>query len=558
MHVGENNRVAMQRWFPELYERIRGLSYDSCDDERIEIIEEKKSRFGDVSAVLLHMSDGGLVRLNSDYNPEHEAKVWMDGQENPNASYYLIFGLGNGVFAREIIRHIGPDKPVLIYEPSARLFLWTMERYDLSEFFCSRAHVIVEGINEDLFMAVMETILTFETYRDYQIYLTPRMATAFPNSREMFVRHLAADGIGWMEGNIATERKELYISPYNLLHNLRYLDENTVVPRLRKSMEKDVPVLLVGAAPSLAGEIETIRQYRNRVYIFAADTACSFLMEHDIIPDAFMSVEADKPLSYYRDERLRDVPLFGKMNTSHKLMAWHRAIKIFGYDDNSFIHDYYKQHHIPESEYRYGGNTMTALFAICDEIGMETVILVGQDMCFDNEGNTHVDDNRSDSIEESGDFYCVNNQGETVKTRYDWFTFLRWYESAIFDCGMKHIINVSSKGAMIKGTEVMTLADAIREYGKDRDSFGSILKNTEGAFPSGEKQNLQREYQEWEKDLEEIRAKTQLNPRDETRKTKSIYGLLRKYEMVDEEGNFELSQAKGIDTLINDIREMAE
>ena len=563
MTIEETNKRALRTGFPELYDRLvqverGGKEPASTDENPVVQIEERQSRFSDVSALVLHMKNGDTIRLNSEYDPAHEAEVWMDGQEPPTASYYLIFGLGNGVFAREIVKRIGADKPVLIYEPSREVFLWSLAHYELGDFFSNRVRVIVEGINEDLFMAVMETMIDYENYKEYQIYLTPQTATVFPESRERFVRHFAADGIGWIEGNITTEREELYISPLNQLRNLRFLENGTVVPKLKPTMPRDIPVLLVGAAPSLAGEIDTIQKFRDKVYIFAADSACAFLMENDIMPDAFMAVEPDRPLSSYRDERIRDIPMFCKMNTSWKLLDWHRERKIFGYDDSPFIQSFYKRHGVTMSQYRYGGNTMTALFAICDELGVEDVMLVGQDMCFDEEGNTHVDDTRSDTIDKSGDFVCENNEGRIVKTRYDWFTFLRWYESAIYDCSMKHVIQTSLKGAKVAGAEVMSLEDAIRKYGREHEPFSDVLARTKGAYQPGRVPELPMEYHRWEKELDEIQDIVAKGPRDERRKEREIYGLLRKYEMVDEKEDFALSQEDGIEKLRGFIRECME
>lgn len=549
MSLYDKNMVAIRQGFPELYDRLKKLSVREKKDARIIEIEKRISKYSNVDALILHMSDGRIIRMNSDYDPEHEAKLWFEGQNQQEASYYLIFGLGNGVFAKEIVNKVVTDKPIVIYEPSVEVFLRVLEGYDISVFFNRRIHVIVEGVNEDLFMAVMETVITYENYNDYQIFLTPRIADAFPDSRERFVRHFAADGIGWMEGNIATERETIHISPYSILSNIRYLAGNTVVPYLKHTIPRNVPVLLIGAAPSLADEIETIRENRDKVYLFAADSACSYLMENDIIPDAFMSVEPDRPMRLFRDDRIRDIPLFTKMDTSYKVLDWQSSLKIFGYDDNNFVKDFYKKFSVPMSEYRYGGNTMTALFAICDELRVETVMLVGQDMCFDDEGNTHVDDTRSDTIDKSGDFVCINNEGKTVKTRYDWFTFLRWYESAIFDCSMKRVINTSLKGAKVEGTIVMPLKEAIDKYGKRHISFSRVLEKTQKACSESKKPDMGHEYEFLLKELDEIKEITDNNPRDERRKERMVYGILQKYEMVNGRNDFSLSQAEGIKTI---------
>lgn len=545
MTVKDKNLEAMKVFFPELYERYIESCKKGIKDSRLSSIEWVDTSFGKEKAVVLTMPDGREILLNSSYDSKHEAKVWFRGQESPKGAYILIFGMGNGAFPSEIIKHIPSGVPVLIYEPSMEVFHEAISNSDISRFFSKGIRLIVEGINEDLFMAVMETFLTHENYEDYQIYLSPRYEKAFPDSREKFVRHLAADGIGWMRGIQNTIREEIHLSPFNLLYNLRFLEKGTVVPRLKGMIPKNVPVLLVGAGPSLKKDIDTIRELRDRVYVFAADDICSYLMENDVFPDAFCCVEADKALSYYKDERMKDIPLFTKVNASYKLMDWHRAEKIFGYDEG-FMERFYEKYGVPKSEYRYGGNTMTALFSICDELGMKTVVLVGQDMCYGQDGKTHVDTQEGDLIEESGMFTCINNQGKEVKTRFDWFSFLRWYESAIYDCGMERVINTALEGAAVKGTIVMPLKEAILSYGRERDDFGVLLKKTPNTYRGKAGPDLISFYRDMKKELTELKGIIEENPKSEKKSRYLIYEILKLYEIADQNENYVESQNGGI------------
>ncbi len=557
MGYRQKNESAMRRYFPELLERIKGISSSDARDQRIQSIDVSDSIVSDDKSICISMADGRSVRLNSAYDPGHEAMVWFAGQEDIHGAYLMIFGLGNGAFAREIISHAPHDMRVLIYEPSSELFLKMLDVVDLTDFFSDRVRVIVEGVNEDLFLAVMEEMITYENYKDYQIYLTPRMADAFPESRETFVRHIAADGIGWMDGIIATLKCELHISPFNQIHNIRYLEEGTVVPRLSGVMPKDIPILLVGAGPSLADEIDVIKSKRDKVYVFAADSACPFLLKNDIVPDLYMSVEADRLMSYYSDDRMKDIPLIAKINTSYKLMRWHHGMKIFGYDEG-FMQSFYKKFGVPQSQYRYGGNQMTALFAICDEMKIQTVIMVGQDMCYGADGNSHVDDNRGNDDDEKDIFYCENNLGERVKTRHDWFTFLRWYENAIQDCDIKHVINASLAGAKVQGATVMSLSDAIDKYGKAVKPFSEVLNKVPGTFAEKNAPDMDFVYDELYREIDRIEEIVSNDSRSEERKKPMIYGILRLYEMVNEEGSFEKSQRVGIEKIRECIKKARE
>ncbi len=557
MHTGvkrqDDNMTAMRCGFPELYERVMSSEellknpgeFSDIPDSLVVSVDQISSRTK-IGALLVQVPEKPPVRMNSSYDPEHEAAVWCKGVEGMDKKVLLVFGLGNGVFAREIIRRKKKGAKVLIYEPSAKIFFFVLRHFDIR--FCFQdpdVRLIVEGINEDLFGGVMELMLTPDNYEDYQFILCPEMQELFSESRERMVSLYVSEGLGWMQTYRNMERKRLYISPYNQLHNLKYLADNTVVPHLEGVFPKDVPVLLVGAGPSLKEEIEVLRNAGDKAFLFAADSALPYLMEENVIPDAFVCIEADKPMWFFEDERIREIPAFVKVDTTHELLDIHRAEKIFGYD-MGFMQRVYEAYGVKQSRYRYGSNGMTSLFSICDEIGVKNVIFVGQDMCFGKDKVTHVG-GRNEGFSENDTFMCENNQGEMVQSRIDWSRFIRWYGNAIRDCGMEHVINTSLYGAKIEGTEVMPLRAALDRYGREHVSFRDVLRKADRTFARGNRSfDLAKLYDQCAGELEEIKKAIRQNPRAEERGGYMVYGLLEKYEIANEEEDFVKSQASGI------------
>ena len=555
--IEKKNCEAMRRGFPEMYERVYGCRQRMERREDPVTTVEKMETLTDMPALVVQMKDGTIVRLNSAYDPENEAEFWGDGQKKLDVSNLFIFGLGNGVFAKEILKRRGRNTNVVIYEPSREIFFYALKNFDLSFSFTEKdVRLIVEDVNDDLFAAVMETMLDFENYEDYNFVFCPKFAELFPNGRKKLVDLYARDGQGWIRSYQMTERAKLYISPYNQLYNLRFLKKNTVVPHLKKILPKDVPVILAGAGLSLKEEIEVLRDVRDRAFLFAADSALPYLMSENLIPDAYICVEADKPLWFFEDERTRHIPLFAKLDSSYKLLDMHQAMKIFGWDDG-FPQRIYEDYQVPQSEFRYGANGMTSLFSICDEIGMETVVFIGQDMCYGEDHHTHVG-GRDEGFVSNKHFMYVNNKGEMVQSRLDWAKFIRWYENAVLDCGMKHVVNCCLRGVKIQGTEVMSLTEAIDKYGKPHEEFGKLLGNVEKTFHRAEQFSLRKVYYECQKEWEEIRKIINEDPHSAQRKKYRLYELLRKYEIADPENDFEKSQKSGMKELSKYIEKCLE
>lgn len=544
--IEKYNHEMMRAGFPELYDRVCQGEYKKKDDSVMAV--DKMETLSETESLVVQMRDGTIARLNSAYDPENEARIWAEGQKGLSASILFIFGLGNGIFAKEIIKRKGKDTQVLIYEPSWKIFSYTLQNFDIS--FCftnSQVRLVVEGVNEDLFAALMEIMVNFENYEDYSFVLCPQMSLLFPESRKRLVKLYAKDGMGWILSWKKTEKARLDVSPYNQLHNFQFLKENWVVPSLHGILPTDVPVILIGAGPSLKDEIETLREAKNWAFLFAADSALPFLMQKDLMPDAYICVEADKPLYFFEDDRTMDIPLFAKMDSSHKLLNKHRGAKIFGWD-NGFPEKVYEDYQVPKSTQRYGSNGMTALFSICDELDVETVIFVGQDMCYGEDHHTHVG-GRNEGFVQNDLFLYENNQGEMVQSRADWESFIKWYENAIYDCGIKRVINTSLRGVKIQGTDVMTLKEAISLFGKHHEKFEKTLFQSPRVKEIANKMDVSKLYEDCQKEWDGMMAIINKNPYASERKQYRLYDLLWKYEIADPKNDFVKSQKYGMEQI---------
>ncbi len=547
MTMKQKNEIAMQKGFPELYERMKNLSNAVWEKDAVVAIDSLET-LTETNAIVVELKDGSIYRLNSAYHPEHEAEVWSEAQTGLDVANLFIFGLGNGVFAKELIRKKGSDTKVVIYEPSIQVFRYAMEKFDLQFCFQTKGvRLIVENVNEDLFSGVMEEMITFENFEDYSFIFCPQLQNIFPESRKKFLELYASKGIGWMKTYQNIERYTLWISPFNQMHNLRFLENSTIVPYLGEVMPKDIPVILIGAGPSLKKEVETLKKVRDKAFLFAADSALSYLIRQGILPDAFVSTESGKAMTFFEDEKVMEIPAFVKVDSRAKLLIEHKAPKIFGHD-TGFPQKVYEKYGIPQSKYRYGSNGMTALFSICDEMGVKNIIFVGQDMCFGTEKQSHVG-GRDEGFEANDRFLRENNQGEIVQSRADWVGLIDWYENGIIESDFSHVINTSVTGAKIRGTEYMTLEDAICQYGKEHEDFADILSRAKHTFDGMTPLDMTKLYKDCQKELEQIKKIVERNPKDDKRKEFMLYQILKKYEVANVKENLAESQREGLEII---------
>jgi hypothetical protein len=302
----------------------------------------------------------------------------------------------------------------------------------------------------------------------------------------------------------------------------------------------------------LREELPVIKKYRDKFFFFAVDSALPYLMSENVIPDAFICIEADKPMRFFEDERCKEIPLFTRINSTYKLMKKHTGKKIFGFDDG-FMEKIYKKYDVPISVWRYGGNGATSLFAICRELGVQTVILTGQDMAYNKQKESHVFGRNEQFIYEEK-FVLENNMGEKVQSRQDWYRFVKWYENAIPVCNFRKVINTAKEGVRIRGTSYMPLEDAIKKYGHTHKDMKTILNNTEKTFSQGRDIDVMQLYHECGKELAQISEIVKKDSRSEKRKNFDIYSLLELYEIADKGETLEERQKAGIMALQNHLK----
>ncbi len=147
MDYYEMNMVHIKPYSESLYNALIEVNISDTSNhlENINLIDTKNG-----SKAIVIRTDLAQFRLNSIYNPQEEAKKWVDQFDFKNLHTVIsMFGFGNGVFAREILARMGEEDVLLVYEPSAELFLYVLHHFDLTDIFSNNKIILaIEKINE--------------------------------------------------------------------------------------------------------------------------------------------------------------------------------------------------------------------------------------------------------------------------------------------------------------------------------------------------------------------------------------------------------------------------
>lgn len=161
-----------------------------------------------------------------------------------------------------------------------------------------------------------------------------------------------------------------------------------------------------------------------------------------------------------------------------------------------------------------GGSVANYAFSLAIKLGFKTIILVGQDLAFTG-GRGHTrdayddeDKNRRDAAEVGSICEVEAIDGGMVKTESRMRSYLKWFENSIAAHNDIEVIDATEGGALIHGSRVMTLRQAIQDKcsGEFTD-YREIIDNIPPQFTPDEQKEIFKYLAGINDRLDELRAK---------------------------------------------------
>lgn len=412
--------------------------------------------------------DGASYRLNSPMRPLTEAQRWAaQFEEKENAPVVSVCGLGNGIFLRELIKKMNGKAVFLVYEPCMPLFEYVKENFDISDILNNKRVLIITGNDARLtFREELVKRVDYFVLASHLVTFHPQYDKAFPDAYNAFFDEVTAH-IERVNINKNTLKRFAGPMVVNTLKNLCVMDRIKSSSQLKSILPADVPVIIVSAGPSLDKNIGELRRAKGHSFIICVDTAIKYMLQKDIIPDATIVIEPEKPYVNYEDTRSHVIPLITDIEANPEIVLSHTGEKIL-FGCRGFVKQLLSRSGREENDIGSGGSVATAAFALCYQLGCKNIILIGQDLAYTGEA-THAGNVQSAGINnEIGTTFVEDVNGGQVRTRGDWITYLKWFENAIgvikdTDAGIT-VTDATEGGAKIHGAQLMTFSEAVDKY----------------------------------------------------------------------------------------------
>ncbi len=500
----EQNMSLIKRLRPDLYKKLKEV-FDN-NEYSYNNIEEADTRDGNKALII--EKDNTKYRLNSLYKPLKEAEKWADQYEFHNLSISVImFGIGNGIFVREMLNRLKPDASVYLFEPDLSIFLYVLGNINIVDILeDKRVFLFINNINENEFSDLLQQYIDWVMMPTQIICNHPVYDKVYGDEFVGFLR--VVHGANKMaKVNIDTEKHMSIKLVDNAIKNLRYIKESNYVSEFIGKMPEELPAIIVAAGPSLDKNIDELKRAEGKAFIFATDTSVKYLLQHNINFDAIITIDAKKGLWHLKDERCHNIPLFCVLEAKSELMDMHTGRKIW-FRGSVYMYDLYNRFNKEFPGYNSGGSVATAAFSLCVSMKFKNIVLIGQDLAYSG-GVTHAGGVvRNVQGDKEGRELVESIDGGKVWSRYDWLIYLEWFENSIRDLKGINVIDATEGGALIHGTEVMALSEVIDKYCKEDFSFSDMLDKMPYTFPDEEYRKVRDNIIHLRKEFNDIKQKS--------------------------------------------------
>ena len=456
----------------------------------------EESRYKVIEAVsgepnLFVASRDNFIMLYDNASPYEYCKKLFEGMNITYAPIVLFLGFGLG-YHLHMFTKLYADKlhtrKIIVFEDDINLFHLAMEMIDFSHLITHRdIHFFVEEDPANSYHQIRKEIIPD---RDTILQLRSTKVIPLPASislndkyflEALNVFRMASRQQMILAGNDPTDS---FIGIDNMLSNAKHVISNPGINQLKDKF-KGRPAVTVASGPSLEKNMHLLRDIRDRALIIACDSSLLPLLKRGIKPHIVASLERTAGTGKFYDSApdvdgiyLAFCPL-----VQPDVYDSFRGGKIIIF--RPFSH--FKWFHLDKGTLPIGPAVSNMAFSIAEHLGCDPIIMIGQDLAFAEDGDTHVEDMRFGERDEHYHLSMIEvegNYGMKVKTSRTWEIFKTAHEEDI--SSYKGLcINATEGGAKIRGAHVMTFTESIDKYCREdffpeaiiADSISDFEKN---------------------------------------------------------------------------------
>lgn len=363
--------------------------------------------------------------LYSKYNPREDAYKFIQNQISKKSKGYVLFGLGLG-YHLEALLFYGIKEPITV----VALF--------------KEEHEIFHKYN-NLNISSNVTIVFYENLNlsnnlDYQFIIPNSLIKSLNENHPLF------EVIEDLKIRQISVTSYADIMEENFYKNIKNDDENI---SNFKGVLKDRVGCLISAGPSLEDRLTDLKAISTYTYLICVGSALKLLLLNEIVPNAvIISDPQDNIIS-----QLKGLEYEGEL--LYLSTANYKAVKSF-IGSKKIIYQYgfpLAEKIALNNKYdllETGGSVATTALSVLEYMGVNKIVLFGQDFGFAN-NNTHVKNSTSNLQITNKIVYrkVLSNNNSLIDTTSNLETYARWFEKKIKKNDLK-VYNTALNGRKIE------------------------------------------------------------------------------------------------------------
>ncbi|EBI2312582.1 motility associated factor glycosyltransferase family protein [Campylobacter jejuni] len=439
-------------------------------------------------------------------------------EKTPRYPFICIYGIGNALLIKNLAKHY---KHLFVFESEIELFILALSTIDLSEELCSGKIYLVDIEEErvDIQLLILFDMKDmFEYLSLYEMFVNNVYYKKFYEDIWHKADELCEKNIKVVIRNLGSNSDLSFECYSHLLQNIPSMLESIPFQRiLSERKNKFENAIVVSAGPSLAKQLPLLKACQDKAVIFCADGALSMLEKKGIVPDYVTNLDfTDLAMKFFQNKE-------NKTSLNVLSCATHPSLVHFLDNKSVVLRDdpLYQRFNLNDFGYIDTGTHVSHFsYTLALALGFKNIIMIGQDLAFDEEGNSHskgFDFGEKFSGEENIDKLKVPayaGKGE-VLTHITWNDY-RIKLEYLFACNEQKakFYNATEGGARINFTEELSFKECCEKLlTKEKPKFElpkSLTKNRSDKLLAKFKEKIQKDQENAKRFLDDALALKQI------------------------------------------------
>ncbi|EAI0885941.1 DUF115 domain-containing protein [Campylobacter coli] len=439
-------------------------------------------------------------------------------EKTPRYPFICIYGIGNALLIKNLSKHY---KHLFVFESEIELFILALSVLDLSEELCSGKIYLVDIEEErvDIQLLILFDMKDmFEYLSLYEMFVNNVYYKKFYEDIWHKANELCEKNIKIVIRNLGLNLTISFQCYSHLLQNIPSMLGSIPFQRiLSERKNKFENAIVVSAGPSLAKQLSLLKAYQDKAVIFCADGALSMLEKEGIVPDYVLNIDfEDLPLRFFKNKQ-------NKLSLNILSCATHPSLVHFLDNKSVILRDdpLYQSFNLNDFGYIDTGTHVSHFsYTLALALGFKNIIMIGQDLAFDEEGNSHSKGfDFGEKFEEEHKKYKLKTQAYGGKGEV--LTHITWNDYRIkleylFACNEQKakFYNATEGGARINFTEELSFKECCEKLlTKEKPEFElpkSLTKNRSDKLLVKFKEKIQKDQENAKRFLDDALALKQI------------------------------------------------